>query len=269
LIFFGVSPDFDFAAATTCSKPTIELFRAYIQGNSKNGTILNVSQYVFDTSASSRAIEFTVPTLSIITFVIRGSDGPQTRNLTIRHKSEPGIPSLGCVWSTQSCAMNSSACTRNFTFSSQLLYSGQNISVCFEAVNDQKQCPYYQTNSVVQPFGVYFGAGINGSQASENVCVLLRVPLPKISWGSATPDDNARLVTYAGCPLSIDVNAMDDQGSVDVYINPVCDPIQLCTITVDNSEICDSEICFLQISDISYFGGVLEPPLCRFHFEVS
>ena len=162
-----------------------------------------------------------MPALWNVTLFFNGSDDPQSKNLTIRHKSEPGIPSLGCMWSAQSCVLNTPSCVRNFTFAAQLVYAGQNISVCFEAANDQKQCPYYQKNSGVQPYGVYAGAGINGSQASESVCVLLRVPPPSVSWVSPTPDDSARLVTYVGCPFAINLAASDDQGSFDVYINAV------------------------------------------------
>ena len=216
------------AVISICTKPTLNLTSVQITyTGSMRPFVLNTTSFIYDQSIGSSAIYLIVPAASNATLFFKGSDNPISKNLTIRHRGEPGIPAVGCLWSAQMpqpCSVPNIVCrevVRNFTFAAPLIYAGQNISICFEAVNDQTQCPYYQRNSAFQPYGVYSGIGINGSQASESICVLFRIPAPVVSWIYTTPAESAQLVTYAGCPFSIELSAQDEQGTFDVAILPV------------------------------------------------
>ena len=152
------------------------------------------------------------------------SDDPLSRRVNISHKGEPGIPALGCTWSEQTCNSSSLACnsvSRNFTFVAPAKYAWKNITVCFEASNDQAFCPLYERNAGIQPYGVHFGPGINGSRLSESLCILIRISGPSIKWVSPTPNESTRLITYVGCSFLLDVAAEEENNLFDVFLQMV------------------------------------------------
>ncbi len=185
---------------------------------------MNRTQFVYAENLKEKVLEFIVPVATTLTLHVMASDDPQSRRVNISHKGEPGIPALGCRWSEHVCNSSSFACNsvlRNFTFLAPAKYARKNITVCFEALNDQGLCPMYERNAGIQPYGHHFGPGINGSRKSESLCVLLRISGPIIEWITPTPNDGSRLTTYVGCSFLLDLAAKDESNSFDVVIQMV------------------------------------------------
>jgi len=94
---------------------------------------------------------------------------------------------------------------RDFFFGAGLVHAGFVIEICFEAVNDQVECPRYRPNRAHQPYALHQSpAGpspsIIVSQASEPLCVKLDVTGPDLVWIAPTPAEGATILTYMGCP---------------------------------------------------------------------
>jgi hypothetical protein len=91
------------------------------------------------------------------------------------------------------------------------------MTVCVEAVNDQIECPRYRKNPAAanQSFGVHFSppppppqslssaTTIATSQASEAFCFLLEVKGPELEFLTPSPAENAEVMSYAACPLTL------------------------------------------------------------------
>lgn len=121
----------------------------------------------------------------------------------------------------------------------RLIHAGFMITVCFEAFNDQVECPRYRTNTgakvsvgqyqrdslIVQSYGVHesvdqYNRPIKVSQASEPLCVKLDVPGPQLVWADPTPAEGHVVLTYSGCPLVITLVTEDLNNYFDVEILP-------------------------------------------------
>jgi len=129
-------------AVLRCTKPTIELI-----GMSKPATNSTLSVW-------------TIPVATNISLVLNGTDDTQSRHVTIYHTAELGVP-VGAAWSDQQChsveglSISCNPVTRRFFFGAELVHAGNVITICFEAVNDQAECPRYRPNNGDQPFGVH------------------------------------------------------------------------------------------------------------------
>ena len=104
---------------------------------------------------------WTVPVATNITLDLNGTDDTQSRHVTIYHTVDTGIPAVGAAWSNQQCQTVdriSIACnpvSRRFFFGAELVHAGFVITICFEAVNDQVECPRYRPNNGQQSYGVH------------------------------------------------------------------------------------------------------------------
>ena len=176
----------------------------------------------FDPLLRQKVTVFIVPVATNITLSFIGQDANGT-TLKIRQKADPGLPAVGCYWDNHTCTGQNASCnsvSRNFSFAAKLYYVGSSTIICFQAVNDQLQCPRYVPNLGSQDYGVFVGAGINGSQESEPFCVKITVPPPNVSWVHPTPAEDAVLEATAGCDFKVGLAAMDDQSEAGVEIQP-------------------------------------------------
>lgn len=104
---------------------------------------------------------WTVSVATNISLELNSTDDTQSRRVTIYHTAIPGIPAVGAAWSDQHCQTDeglSITCNpvrRQFFFGAELVHAGFVITICFEAVNDQLECPRYRPNNDQQPYGVH------------------------------------------------------------------------------------------------------------------
>ena len=114
---------------------------------------------------------------------------------------------------------------REFYFGAELVHAGFVIEVCFEAVNDQLECPRYRKNRGAQVYGVHASPvgpspPITVSQASEPLCVKLDVTGPNLAWMEPTPKEGEVVLTYMRCPLTVTLVTEDLNNKFDVQIVP-------------------------------------------------
>ncbi len=102
------------------------------------------------------------------------------------------------------------------------MHAGTVVPVCFEAVNDQVECPRFRPNknSTSQAYGLHIGGGVAVSQASEPLCVQLDVPGPILKWVDPSPGEGMTITTYMGCPLEMQFAAIDQGNYFDLLIRP-------------------------------------------------
>ena len=191
-----------------CTKPTVKLHAAS------------------RAAANATAGRYVVPVATNISFFLNATDDVQTRALRIFHTADPGIPAFGATWEPAGCAVNASqqlTCSpthREFSFASQLVHAGTAPRVCFEATNDQVECPPYRRNAGAQPYGTHLGGAVAVSRASEPLCVTLEVPGPDIRWRDPSPAEGTVILTYMGCPLELTLFAEDHKNYFDIAIEP-------------------------------------------------
>jgi hypothetical protein len=200
-------------AVLRCTKPTIELI-----GMSKPAS--NASLMIWKVDVSTN-----------VTLLLNGTDDTQSRSLTVFHTAGTGIPAVGAVWRQQQChgvpslAITCNPVMREFYFGAELVHAGFVIEVCFEAVNDQLECPRYRKNRGAQAYGVHASSvgpspPITVSQASEPLCVKLDVTGPNLAWIEPTPKEGEVVLTYMGCPLTVTLVTEDLNNIFDVQIVP-------------------------------------------------
>jgi len=192
-----------------CTKPTISL--------------LSTSNPPSNASTAT----YTIAVATNLTFFLNASDDAQTRALVISNTAEPGIPSVGAIWHDQECTsipdphlIVCNPVARALTFNAELVHAGTVIPLCFEAVNDQVECPRFRRNTGPQGAAVHYGEGVTVSQASEPLCVFLDVPGPRIKWIAPTPEEGETVITYMGCPLEMQFAAVDLENYFDLRIRP-------------------------------------------------
>ena len=191
-----------------CTKPSISLMQTSYPA----------------TNATTRT--YTIFVATNITFYLNASDDVQTRHLTVGNTADPGVPAVGSLWHEPGCSASiqpsgpvvCNPTTRAFTFNAELVHGGSITTLCFEAVNDQIECPRYRANTGPQKPSQYIGPNISVSQASEPLCVQLDVPGPKIEWINPTPDAGSTVTTYMGCPLKLNFAAIDLGNYFDLHI---------------------------------------------------
>jgi len=125
-------------AVLRCTKPTIKLI-------AQSNPATNASLFLW-----------TVPVATNLTLLFNATDDTQSRQLVIYHTQPKSIPAVGATWGGPMCksdARLSIACNpvrRDFFFGAGLVHAGFVIEICFEAVNDQVECPRYRPNRAHQ-----------------------------------------------------------------------------------------------------------------------
>ena len=165
-------------AVLRCTKPTIQL--------------ISMSK----PAANATLSIWRVPVSTNISLLLNGTDDTQSRHITIYHTSEQGIPSEGVSWGPQQCnavqvkkylhacmentvhvllvlinprnillfhttqglSITCNPVKREFFFDARLVHAGFTLKICFEAVNDQVECPRYRKNLGAQSYGVSVSA---------------------------------------------------------------------------------------------------------------
>ena len=200
-------------AVLRCTKPTIELI-----GMSKPAFNATLKIWKVDVSTN-------------ITLLFNGTDDTQSRGLVISHTAEKPIPAVGATWGPQKChsvpglSITCNPVNRELFFGAELVHAGFVIEVCFEAVNDQLECPRYRKNTGAQAYGVHESPiqpspPIVVSQASEPLCLKLDVTGPNLAWMDPTPEEDEVVLTYMGCPLTIQLVTEDLNNFFDLQIVP-------------------------------------------------
>uniref|UniRef100_A0A7S1HLK0 LysM domain-containing protein n=1 Tax=Hemiselmis andersenii TaxID=464988 RepID=A0A7S1HLK0_HEMAN len=215
-------------AVLRCTKPTIRMVWSDGQ-TSTNGSV------------------FTVPVATGVGFKLEAEDDYQTRTLGIFHRADPGVPSTGSLWGPAVCLQNLTApsgpvtcnpLTRHFNFTAGLEHAGIDYPVCFEATNDQIECPPFRPDSGVVPYGTWHGPGVTPSQASQPLCITLNIPGPTIQWIDPTPLAEETLTTYMGCLFAITLIAQDASNYFDLDIVPFTNEFGLPTGVLVEERTC-------------------------------